>query len=123
MLSHTVLFNSLQPIDCSPPGSSVLGDSQGKNTGVGGHALLQGIFPNQGSNPGLSHCRRILYLLSHQGSPRTLEWVAYPFFPTQESNRGLLHCRQMLYQMKGSLEICIHMIYSLCSTAETDTTV
>ena len=79
MLSHTGLFNSLQPIDCSPPDSSVLGDSQGKNTGVGGHALLQGIFPNQGSNPGLPHCRRILYLLSHQGSPRTLEWVAYPF--------------------------------------------
>ena len=40
----------------------------GKNTGVGGHALLQGIFPTKGSNPGLLHCRRILYHLSHQGS-------------------------------------------------------
>ena len=40
-------------------------------------------------------------------------------FLTQESNQGLLHCRQMLYQLKGSLEICIHMIYSLCCTAET----
>ena len=39
----------------------------------------QGIFPTQGSNPGLLHCRRILYFLSHQGSPRILEWVAYPF--------------------------------------------
>ena len=37
------------PVDCSPPGSSVHGDSPGKNTGVGCHALLQGIFPNQGS--------------------------------------------------------------------------
>ena len=52
-------------------------DSPGKNTGVGYHALLQGIFPIQGSNPGLLHCRRILYHLSHQGSPRILEWVAY----------------------------------------------
>ena len=41
------------PIDCSPPGSSVHGDSPGKNTGVGCHALLQGIFPTQGSNPGI----------------------------------------------------------------------
>ena len=67
------------PLDCSPPGSSVHGDSPGKNTGVGCHALLQGIFPTQGLNPGLPHCRQILYHLSHQKSPRTLKWVAYPF--------------------------------------------
>ena len=41
--------------------------------------LLQGIFPTQGSNPGLPHCRRILYQLNHKGSPRILEWIAYPF--------------------------------------------
>ena len=58
---------------CSPPGSSVRGDSPGKTTGVGCHALLQGILPTQGSSPGLSHCRWILYHLSHQGSPGTLE--------------------------------------------------
>ena len=57
------------PMDCSPPGSSVHGDSPGKNTGVGCHALLQGIFPNQGSNPGLPHCRLILYQLSQQAGP------------------------------------------------------
>ena len=45
------------------------GDSPGKNTGVGCHALLQGIFPTLGSNPGLLHCRQSLYHLSHQGSP------------------------------------------------------
>ena len=56
-------------VDCSPQGSSVHGDSPGKNTGVGCHALLQGIFPSQGSNPGLPHCWQILYYLSHQGSP------------------------------------------------------
>ena len=56
------------PMDCSPPGSSVLGDSLGKNTRGGCHAILQGIFPSQGLNTGLPHCRQILYWLSHQGS-------------------------------------------------------
>ena len=54
-------------------------NSPGQNTGVGNLSLLQEIFPNQGSNSGLPHCRRILYQLSHQGSPRILEWAAYPF--------------------------------------------
>ena len=57
------------PMDCSLPGSPVHGDSPGKNTGVGCHALLQGIFLIQGSNPGLPNCRQILYHLSHLGSP------------------------------------------------------
>ena len=105
-------------MDCSPPGSSVHGDSPGKITGVGCHALLQGnlpnpgieprspalqadslpseaprkpkntgvgslcllqgIFPTQESNPGLLHCGQILYQLSHQGSPRILQWIAIP---------------------------------------------
>ena len=43
-------------------------DFQGKSTGVGCHFILQGIFPTQGSNPGLSHCRQTLYRPSHQGS-------------------------------------------------------
>ena len=55
------------PVDCSPPGSSVHGDSSGKNAGVGGLALLPGIFPTQGWNPGLPHCRQILYQLTHKG--------------------------------------------------------
>ena len=67
------------PMDCSLPGSSVQGDSPGKNTGVGCHALFQGIFPIQGSSPGLPHCRQILYCLSHQGSPWILEQVANSF--------------------------------------------
>ena len=54
-------------------------NSLGQNTGVGSLSLLQGIFPTQGSNPGLPHCRWILYQRSHKGSPRLLEWVAYPF--------------------------------------------
>ena len=54
-------------------------NSLGQNTGVGSLSLFQGIFPTQGLNPGLPHCRQILYQLSHKGSPRILEWVAYPF--------------------------------------------
>ena len=53
-------------MDYSLPGFSVRRDSPGKNTGVGCHALLQGIFPTQGSNPGLPHCRQILYRLNLQ---------------------------------------------------------
>ena len=51
----------------------------GQNTVVGSLSLHQGIFPTQGLNPGLLHCGLILYQLSHKGSPRILEWVAYPF--------------------------------------------
>ena len=57
-------------------------DSLGQNAGVGSLSLLQGTFPTQGLNPGLPHCRRILYQLSHKGSPTVLEWVAFSF------NRG-----------------------------------
>ena len=80
---HLVAQSCLcNPMDCNPPGSSVHspGDSPGKNTGVGCHALLQGIFPTQGLNPGLPHFGWILHRLSHQGSPWLLQWVAYPFF-------------------------------------------
>ena len=68
------------PINYSLAGFSVHGiDFPGKNTGVGCHVLLQGIFPTQGSNPGLPHCRWKLYHLSHQESPCVLKWVHYPF--------------------------------------------
>ena len=53
-------------------------NSPGQNTGVGSLSLLQGIFPTPGSNTGLLLCRPILYQLSHLGSPKILEWVAYP---------------------------------------------
>ena len=65
------------PMRCSLPGSLVHGDSPGKDTGVGCHALFQGFVPTQKWNPG--HCRQILYGLSHQESPRVLECVLYPF--------------------------------------------
>ena len=62
--SHSVVFDSLWPHGLYTPGNS-----PGQNTGVGSLYFLQGIFLTQGSNPGLLHCRQILYQLSHQGSP------------------------------------------------------
>ena len=72
--SRSVVSNSLRPHRLYSPWNS-----PGQNTGVGSRSLLHGIFPTQGSNPGLLHCRQILYQLSHKGSPRILEWVAYPY--------------------------------------------
>ena len=72
--SHSVVSSSLQPHGLYSPWNS-----PGQNTGVSSLSLLQRIFPTQGSNPGLPHCRQILYQLSHKGSSRILEWVAYPF--------------------------------------------
>ena len=71
----------IQPRSPALQADSLPSEPPGKpmKTGVGSLSLLQGIFPNQGSNPGLLHCRQILYQLSHWGSPRRLEWVAYPF--------------------------------------------
>ena len=67
------------PMNCSLPGSSVPGDFPGKNTRLGCHALLQGLFQTHGLNPGLLHSRRILYHLNHQGYPGILSQVAYIF--------------------------------------------
>ena len=58
------MFYSLRPHGLYSPWNS-----PGQNTRVGSHSLLQGFFPTQGSNPGLLHCRKILYQLSHQGHP------------------------------------------------------
>ena len=71
------------PMDCSLPGSSLQRASPGKNTGVGCQALLQGIFPNQGSNPGLQHCGLFT------------DWN------TRESNQGLLQCKWILFQLRA----------------------
>ena len=73
--NHSIMSNSLPP-----HGLYSSWNSPGQNTGVSSLFLLQGIFPTQGLNPGLPHCRQILYQLSHKGSPIIiLKWVAYPF--------------------------------------------
>ena len=66
------LCNSM---DCSPPGSSVHGDSPDKNTGVGCHILLQGIFPTQGSNPGLLHIHKLIIRMPWPCSNKDLTLV------------------------------------------------
>ena len=68
-VSPSVVSDSLQPHGLWPTSLLCPRSSQGKNTGVGCHALLQGIFSTQGTNLCLQHCRQILYRLSHQGSP------------------------------------------------------
>ena len=77
MVEVQLYLTVCNPMDCSLPGSSVLGilwarilewKKKKRNTGVGCHSFLQGVFPTQGSNPGLLHYRQILYHLSHQGS-------------------------------------------------------
>ena len=96
MLCCAVLSCSIvsDAMNCILPGSSVHGDAPGKNTGVGCHSRLWGIFPVLGSNPGLPHCKQILYHLSYQGSPRILGWAAYPFSggSSWPSNQTRVYC-------------------------------
>ena len=84
-------------MDCGP------WNPPGQNPGVGNLSLVQGIFPTQGLNPGLTHCRWILYQLSHQGTPKNTEVGCHALFqgifPTQELNLGVLHCSQILYHV------------------------
>ena len=79
------------PMNCGRPGASVPGDSPGKNTGVGGHALLQGIFPTQGSNPGLLLRRQVLYWLSHRDAITIPEEHLSKGHITQTSSRLIKH--------------------------------
>ena len=99
------------PMDCIPPGSSVHGDSPGKNTGGVCHALLQGIFPIQGSNTGLLHCRQTLYHLSYQGSPRTVRQPVNCLFFTQAASTWRL----------GSLSSRVAIVLKTLMTLISDT--
>ena len=90
------------PMDCSPPGSSVHGDSLGKNTRVGCHAFLQGLFPTRDQTQ-VSHIAGGFFIFKPPGKPKNTG-VGSLFhlqgnFPTQELNHGLLHCRWILYQL------------------------
>ena len=96
--SRSAMSDSFRPHGLYSPWNS-----PGLTTGVGSFSLLQGIFPTQGSNSGLSHSRWILLPAEPQGKPKNtgvgslslLQWI----FLTQELNQGLLHCRQILYQL------------------------
>ena len=101
------------PIDCSPPGSSVHEDPPSKNTSLGCHALLQVIFPTQGSHHGLPHCRWILYHLSHQGSPSLS--LQMPMLGLELCFYGLAHFCPQNYTQKS---LTIHAWPNLFSNLE-----
>ena len=94
-------------MDCSLPGFSVHADSPGKNTGVGCPALLQGIFPTQKSNPGLLHCRWILYCVNHQRSPfnssvqslSCVQLFAAPWTAAHQASLSIINSQSLLKLM------------------------
>ena len=94
-VSHSVVSNSLGPHGLSS------WNSPGQNTGVDSLSLLQGIFPTQGSNPGLPHCRRILYQLSHKGSPCGLLLGGIIIF--KASNLHIIYILFMLTMFRDTL--------------------
>ena len=123
---------------CDPHGLYSPWNSPGQNTEGGSLSLLQGIFPTQGLNPGLQHCRWIFLPAEPQGKYRNTGVdslsLLQQIFPTQESNLGLLHCRGILYQLsyQGSpidlidrtlavdLDACpvtvMHKLFCFCQT-------
>ena len=104
-LSRVSRVRLCDPMDCSPPGFSVHGDSPGKNTGVGWHVFLQGIFPNQGSNPGLLHCKQTLYPLSYQGSSTpSIAFIICRFYDDGHLGQRKVHLIVIL--------ICVYLIIS-----------
>ena len=121
--SRSVVSDSLQPRGRYNPLNS-----PGQNTRVGSLSLLQGIFLIQGSYPGLPHYRKILYQLSHQGSPRILEWVAYPFSSGSSQPRSLTRVSCIAagfstnWAIREAPNICIHIADSICCTTETNRT-
>ena len=112
VLSHSVVSNSATPWTvCSLPGSSL-----GKNTGVGCHALFQGISPTQESSPGLLHWRWILYQLSYQGGPKLSNPLRAIHFTSQsafswslmeyEYHTSSSHIRRLLGWLSGKGYTC-----------------
>ena len=94
--SHSVTSNSLQPHGLYSPWNS-----PGQNTGVGSLSLLQGIIPTQGSNPGLPHCRQIIYQLSYQRSPNRYININNFFFKEKEQ----LYSREAQQACNGVVKV------------------
>ena len=90
------------PMDFSPPGSSVHVISQARILGGGCYYLLQRIFPTQGSNLGLLHCRQVLYRLSHQGS--RIAWGYFPIRVNKSGDPPMLPCPVLVLWLR----ICVH---------------
>ena len=99
-LIRSVTSDSLRPHRLLPTRLLRPWDFPGKNTGVGCHFLLQGIFPTQGLNPDLPHCRQILDYLSHQGSP-----ISIPLSSVQSLSRVRLFATPRMAAHQASLSI------------------
>ena len=89
-ISGSVVSDSLWPYGLQPTRLLCPWDSPGKNTGVGSHFLLQGIFLTQGSNLGLLYCRQSLPCLSHQGRPEKLEAAFFGSWPFPPSSKHII---------------------------------
>ena len=109
MLSHPIVSNSSWPPQAAAWQSPLsMGILPGKNTRVGCHALLQGIFLNQGSNPGLPHCKQILYQLSYQRCQ-----ISY-FLPSFSYNISW-KIENFIFNWSRNVEISIFSIWSITS--------
>ena len=96
--SRSVMSDSSRPHGLQPTRLLCLWDFPGKSTGVGCHCLLQRIFLTQGSNPGLPHCRQMLYHLSHQGGPYKLNLPLT--WSVAAINKSLWSTEEQYYQFK-----------------------
>ena len=101
-VSRSVLSDSTQPYGLKLARLLSPWNSSGKNTRVGCHSFLQGIFPTQGSNLGLSHHRQVLYHLSHQGSPAPLCYPRAPWVPSTKSWSNEQGNLELAYQINTS---------------------
>ena len=103
VLSHSVVSNSLQSHGLQPTRLLCLRNFTGKTTVVSCHFLLQGIFPTQISNPGLPHCRQILYYLSHQGNPHSIlayNINLYMYYNTATAHVNIKHLQFSLSESR-----------------------
>ena len=113
--SCSVVSNFLRPFRLYSPWNS-----PAQNTGVGSHSLLQGIFPTQGLNPGLLHCRQILYQLSHQGNPSLgiLLSMWNPISLSLDIPSAESHCSFTPTVTVPVQQSCIKVIWRHCSISE-----
>ena len=117
--SRSVIPNSLQPHGLQPARLLYPGNSPGKNTRVRCHSLLQRIFPTQGSNLGLLHCRQTLYHLSHQVSNyiyiyiiSTLFKILFPQSSLQSTEESSLCQLQLLISYLFYTQQCEGILYN-----------
>ena len=116
--SRLVVSDSLRPHGLYPTRLLCPWDFPGNSTGVDCHFLLQGIFPTQGSNPGLPHCRQTLYRLSHQESKikcedqkRLNSWLHKPYICYPQS-----HMKEQIIEMHHVLWFCVLYLQITCET-------